>query len=124
MVYTHCIQPPPAQRPLSRGRCVSTISLQVPSYISSTKLWKHLRYLIDLGGVYPYRSTSWVCSRARRCRFAKVPSYSKEADDKKNDDLRYVDGLFCHVGALRVDVGGEVIREVGPRYDVGLYFVA
>lgn len=59
------------------------------------------------------------CSRACCCgRFAEVPAYGEEGDDDEDDDLGYVDALFCH-GVVCEVVGVCGVRRIdgGKRGD-------
>ena len=106
---TNAVQRPPTQYPLRRGRCISSVSLQVPCNIPSVQLREHLRYCIDLSGVYPHRAVcSW--SRAICGGLARIPPIYKEGDNGEHNDLRYVDALLCHVGSMQYDTGQRVRR--------------
>jgi hypothetical protein len=51
-ISTHSIQAPPTQHSLRRRTSIPAIPLQIPCNISSAHLREHLRYLVDLRGVY------------------------------------------------------------------------
>lgn len=69
---TYSIQPPSPKNPLGRRRRIPSIPLQVPRNVSSAQLGEHLRYLVDLSGVYACGGS--VMCRVRGGRLAEVPS--------------------------------------------------
>jgi hypothetical protein len=71
-VMTYSIQPPSTQHPFCCRSRISSIPLQVPCNISSTQLWEHLRYLVDLSRIYACCGSAG--GRVRGRWLAEVPS--------------------------------------------------